>query len=60
MFRYASMKCTRPSTVKPYGFVGTGASPRWSGLDVHATKSAMANAKATAQRPLGLVGGNTG
>lgn len=55
------MTRTRLSTVKPYGFVGTGASARWSGLDVHAVGNPMAaDVKATAQRPLGLAGGNTG
>lgn len=54
------MKRTRPSTVKPYGFVGTGASTRWSGLDIHVARCAMAAVKATAQRPLGFEGGNTG
>lgn len=60
------MKRMRLLTVKPYGFVGISASARWSGapaafgLDVHAVGCAMANVKTTAQRPLGLAGGNTG
>ena len=60
------MKRMRLTTGKPYGFAGTGASARWSGvpaafgLDVHGTACAMADAKAIAQRPLGLAGGNTG
>jgi hypothetical protein len=60
------MKRMRLSTVEPYGFVGTGASARWSGIpagcgfDGHGTACAMATVKATAQRPLGFAGGNTG
>ena len=60
------MERMRWTTGEPYGPAVAGASPRWSaasagfGLDVHGAICAMANVKATAQRPLGLAGGNTG
>ena len=60
------MERMRWITGEPYGAAGLSASARWStapagfGLDVHAVVCPMANVKATAQRPLGLAGGNTG
>lgn len=60
------MERMRWMTGEPYGPAVAGASARRSaapagfGLDIHGLGCAMADVKATAQRPLGLVGGNTG
>ena len=60
------MERMRMYTGEPYGFAGICASARWSGapaafrLATHAAVGAMVNEKTTAQRPLGLAGGNTG